>query len=59
MGKLRSTTDFTGIEVNGILLGMPNECACEPPYFSWDDSALPNGSMDSDGVLTLDVEETI
>ena len=56
MGTLKSTTDHTGLEVNGILLGMPNECTCEPPYFSWDDSALPNGTIDADGIITLDEE---
>jgi hypothetical protein len=54
MGTLRSHIDHTGLQVGGIALGSPIECSCEPPYFSWNDGALPDGEIDEAGVIVLD-----
>jgi hypothetical protein len=54
MGTLRSLVNHSGLVVNEIALGSPIECACEPPYFSWNDGALPDGEIDEAGVIVLD-----
>lgn len=54
MGTLRSFTDHTGMEVNGVLLGQPVEIDGDPNTFEWDDSALPNGTIAADGTVTVD-----
>ena len=53
MGTLRSLVNNAGLEVNGVALGSPIVCDCEPPYFSWDDAMLPSGEI-VDGVVVLD-----
>ena len=56
MGTLKSTTDHTGLEVNGVLLGWANEIEGDVITYAWDDSMLPNGTIDADGIITLDEE---
>ena len=53
MGTLRSTTNLSGLVVNGCLLGMPifDE---ENSMFLWDDDAFPTGTVDPSGVVTPD-----
>lgn len=53
MGTLRSLVDHSGLVVNETALGSASLCQCEPPVFSWDDGALPNGEI-VDGVIILD-----
>jgi hypothetical protein len=57
MGTLRSTTDHSGLTVNGVLLGEPVEIDGNLETFEWDDSAFPNGEIDADGSIILDEEE--
>jgi hypothetical protein len=57
MGTLRSLVNHAGLEVNGIALGSPIECSCDPCFYSWDDAMLPSGEIDEAGNLTLDVSE--
>jgi hypothetical protein len=57
MGTLRSTTDHSGLTVNGVLLGEPVEIDGNPETYEWDDSAFPNGEIDADGSIILDEEE--
>ena len=64
MGLLRSTAlepvagGFTpaakGQTVNGVLLGEPILVGISPITVGWDDSALPNGTIDADGNVTPD-----
>ena len=42
-----------GLTVNGILLGEPIELDGDPKTFEWDDSKLPNGTIDAEGNITL------
>jgi hypothetical protein len=53
MGTLRSTTDLTGLVVNGCLLGMPVFDEANS-MFMWDDNAFPTGTIDPSGDVTLD-----
>lgn len=48
-----------GLVVNGVLLGVPVELDGDPGSAEWDDSALPNGTIDRAGIVTLDEEEVI
>ena len=48
-----------GLTVNGILLGEPIEKDNNPLTAEWDDSALPNGTIDRAGIVTPDEEEVI
>jgi len=63
MGTLRSASDCTGMEVNGITLGEPtfideiDEKAAA--LFAWDDSRLPAGEIASDGEIIVDEMELI
>jgi len=57
MGTLRSTTDHTGLVVNGVILGDPVDIDGDPETFEWDDSAFPQGEIDADGNITIDEEE--
>jgi hypothetical protein len=57
MGTLRSTTDHSGLTVNGVLLGEPVEIDGNPETYEWDDSAFPNGEIDADGNVTPDEGE--
>jgi len=69
VGLLRSTqlteTDggyvpaCKGCTVNGVLLGEPVLLGIAPIAFGWDDSALPNGTVevvDGETVITPDAE---
>ena len=56
MGTLLSTTDHTGLEVNGVLLGWANEIEGDVVTYAWDDSMLPNGTLDAEGNITPDEE---
>ena len=51
MGTLRSTTDLSGLVVNGCLLGMPVFDEINS-MFMWDDDAFPAGTIDQSGVVT-------
>jgi hypothetical protein len=57
MGTLRSTTDHSGLVVNGVILGEPVEIDGNPETYEWDHSAFPNGEIDADGSIILDEEE--
>lgn len=58
MGALRAVSDCQGMDVNGILLGSPSLAGDgEPVMFLWDHPALPNGVIDLDGAIAVDVEE--
>lgn len=66
MGTLRSQTNLSGVTVNGVLLGdpvAPVRSDSTPAqigdsmsdlWFAWDDSAFPNGTVDSEGNVTPD-----
>jgi hypothetical protein len=57
MGTLRSTTDHSGMVVNGVILGDPVDIDGDPETFEWDDSAFPQGEIDADGNITPDEAE--
>jgi len=57
MGTLRSLTDHTGMVVNGITLGSPVELDDDPSTYEWDDHRIPSGTIDADGVITVDVAD--
>jgi hypothetical protein len=63
MGKMRSTTDHTGMEVNGITLGQParhvNENDEPVGEYRWDDSRLPSGVITDEGEIIVDESELI
>ena len=48
-----------GLVVNGILLGEPIELDGDSGSAEWDDSTLPNGTIDRAGIVTPDEEEVI
>lgn len=50
MGTLRSLTDHSGLVINGILLGQPAE---QDGMYVWDDSSLPNGELDENGIIII------
>lgn len=58
MGTLRSSTNHSGMEVNGITLGEPasDTDANDKPVgkYCWDDSRLPTGEISNDGTITTD-----
>ena len=52
MTRLRSLTDWTGTEYNGVVLGEP---AVEDGWYIWGDSEqLPDGVIDSDGYVFVE-----
>ena len=61
MGTLRSMFDHTGLTVNSITLGQPSRDMDENDEpvgeYRWDDSRLPNGSLDAVAVITVDEVE--
>lgn len=61
MGTLRSTTDHSGLTVNGVTLGDPAQDMDDDgePFgeYRWDDSRLPNGVIEDDGTITVDEQE--
>jgi hypothetical protein len=57
MGTLRSTTDHSGLVVNGVILGEPVEIDGNPETYEWDDSAFPQGEIDAEGNVTPDEGE--
>jgi hypothetical protein len=61
MGTLRSTTDHTGMVVNGITLGQPVQDVDDDGEplgeYGWDDGRLPTGEIDDAGVITVDETE--
>jgi hypothetical protein len=63
MGTLRSTTDHSGMIVNGITLGEPARDFDdeEQPVgeYRWDDARLPNGVIEDDGTITLDETDDV
>jgi hypothetical protein len=58
MGTLRSASDCTGMEVNGITLGEPTFTdeidVRAAALFAWDDSRLANGTIEDSGEIKLD-----
>jgi hypothetical protein len=61
MGTLRSASDCSGMEVNGITLGDPtftDEIDVKAAaLFAWDDSRLPDGEIADDGEIIVDESE--
>lgn len=61
MGTLRSTTDeVKGYAYNGVVLGQPSVVSEDPEEYVFDDSSLPNGTVelvDGELVVIVDVEE--
>ena len=61
MGTLTSTSDCSGMVVNGIALGDPTftdeMTEDSAPLFAWDDARFPNGVLDDEGNLTIDEVE--
>lgn len=55
MGTLRSlSSEPTGYEYNGVILGQPVELDDDPNTFEWDDGAFPYGTANViDGVLVV------
>lgn len=45
-----------GMVVNGVMLGIPVELDGNPLTAEWDDSMLPNGTIDKTGKITPDEE---
>jgi hypothetical protein len=56
MGTLKSTTDHTGLTVNGCLLGVPVFDETNS-MFMWDDNAFPTGTIDPSGLIQEDLIE--
>lgn len=68
MGMIRSQTNHSGEIVEGVILGSPigpvrlDGSPSQPGdsmldmYWGWDDSGLPSGVMDAEGVLAPDEE---
>lgn len=54
MGTLRSSTDHSGMLVNGIILGDPVELDDDPNTWQWDDNRIPNGEILADGTIVID-----
>ena len=66
MGTLRSQTNLTGTEVNGVLLGDPlapvraDGSPAQPGdsmgdlFWAWDHETLPSGEMLADGTILAD-----
>jgi hypothetical protein len=65
MGTLRSASDCTGLQINGVTLGEPTfsdampALEAEPLMFAWDDSRLPDGVIEDNGTITLDEIEVV
>lgn len=68
MGTLRSTTDHTGMEINGLNLGGPRQVRPDGTpaqegdadlRYVWEDPLLPNGTLAADGTLAVDEPERI
>jgi hypothetical protein len=43
--------------VNGIALGSPVELDDDPSTFQWDDNRIPSGTIDANGVITVEVTD--
>jgi hypothetical protein len=54
MGRLRSTTDHTGLVIDGVVLGDPVEFDNDPTTFEWDDHRIPTGEILADGTIVPD-----
>jgi hypothetical protein len=54
MATLRSSTDWTGRDINGVILGEPvvDEVTGE---FLWDHPAIPGDYIDLDGDIFMEV----
>ena len=50
------TSAAQGLVVNGVILGNPLELDGNPSSAEFDDSMLPNGTIDKDGNITPDEE---
>jgi hypothetical protein len=57
MGRLTSTTDFSGFVVNGVILGHPVvEGGDGAEVFAWDFGSLPDGILEADGTIVPSVK---
>ena len=54
MGRLHSTTDHTGLVVDGVTLGDPVELDDDPTTYEWDDHRIPTGEIMADGTIVID-----
>lgn len=52
------TSAAKGLVVNGVLLGDPVELDGDPASAEFNDAAFPNGTIDAEGNITPDEEET-
>lgn len=52
------TSAAQGLVVNGVLLGEPLELDGDPATAEFNDAAFPNGTIDAEGNITPDDEET-
>lgn len=55
-GTVTKTSAAIGLVVNGVILGQPIEIDGDPGSAEFDDSALPNGTIDAEGNITPDEE---
>ena len=55
MGTLKSTQDWTGREVNGVILGTP--AVQEDGSFLWDHPGIPGDEIDADGDIWMEVDD--
>jgi len=60
MGTLRSLTDWSHqLTVNGVELGDPVELDADPTTYEWDDSRIPNGTIDAAGNVIPDPDTDV
>jgi len=52
------TSAAIGLVVNEVILGQPIEIDGDPGSAEFDDSMLPNGTIDAEGNITPDEEPT-
>lgn len=62
MGTLTSSTDWTGREINGVVLGEPSRAAVDANGdptgdYVWDHPAIPGDIIDSEGDIWMEVDE--
>jgi hypothetical protein len=56
MATLTSTTDWTGREVNGVILGEP-AISDDGLTYTWDHPAIPGELIDAEGDIWMEVDD--